>query len=97
MRRHSLIDISMVTCMQSIYRTEGVRAFYRGLIPPLVSFGALNAILFSTYAASTRHVVVDFVVAVVAAMFLPLGCCPVYSSILSIMAFSGDPHANRLS
>ena len=42
---------STLTCMRHVYHTEGLRAFFRGIVPPLLSFGALNALCFGTYAA----------------------------------------------
>ena len=40
--------------MRHMYRREGAAVFFRGLIPPLVSVGGLNSIVFGTYAATAR-------------------------------------------
>ena len=42
------------TCIKHVYRSEGSAAFFRGIVPPLVSYGALNALLFGTYSAALR-------------------------------------------
>eukprot|EP00042_Codosiga_hollandica_P025858 m.118356 g.118356 ORF g.118356 m.118356 type:complete len:308 (+) comp52011_c0_seq1:208-1131(+) len=41
-------------CVQQIYRAEGFRSFYRGILPPMLSYGTINALLFSTFGFTSR-------------------------------------------
>eukprot|EP00050_Salpingoeca_kvevrii_P021211 m.107896 g.107896 ORF g.107896 m.107896 type:complete len:301 (+) comp9235_c1_seq1:84-986(+) len=41
-------------CAQQIVRKEGFQTFFRGIGPPLLGVGALNAIVFGTYGTASR-------------------------------------------
>eukprot|EP00053_Salpingoeca_punica_P008259 m.74587 g.74587 ORF g.74587 m.74587 type:complete len:304 (+) comp14518_c0_seq1:95-1006(+) len=47
------------TCMRTIMREEGWSSFFRGMMPPLIGVGALNAILFGTFGMTRRLVQAD--------------------------------------
>ena len=46
---------SLTHCVQDIYRTEGVRGFYRGFVPPLIGSIAFRSVLFSTYSGTYSY------------------------------------------
>jgi len=41
---------SAFTCVQDTIRNEGVRALYKGVVPPLLLTGSINSLLFGTQA-----------------------------------------------
>jgi hypothetical protein len=43
------VPMSILSVGQSIVRTEGVLALYKGLLPPLISLSILNTITFAQY------------------------------------------------
>jgi hypothetical protein len=47
----------IVDCTKQILAKEGLASFYRGLIPPLLGVGALNAVLFGSYATTKQLLV----------------------------------------
>jgi solute carrier family 25 carnitine/acylcarnitine transporter 20/29 len=51
---HAVHYKGVFDCMRSIFRKEGARVFYRGIIPPILGIGAVNSILFGTYGSLRR-------------------------------------------
>ena len=49
----------ILDCVRKMNKAEGLSVYYRGIVPPLVGVGALNAVLFGTYAASKRFLSKD--------------------------------------
>lgn len=45
--------------LRNIWRTEGFRALYRGVIPPLMGVGGINAVLFGSYGLTARALGVE--------------------------------------
>ena len=39
----------MGNCFQTIYKEEGIRAFYRGVAAPMASYGLIKSITFGSY------------------------------------------------
>jgi hypothetical protein len=44
----------MIDCAVKMLKTEGFSSYYRGIVPPMLGVGALNAVLFGTYSATKR-------------------------------------------
>ena len=49
----------IIDCVRKMNKAEGLSVYYRGIVPPLVGVGALNAVLFGTYAAARRFLSKD--------------------------------------
>eukprot|EP00730_Choanoeca_flexa_P010765 TRINITY_DN20964_c0_g1_i1.p1 TRINITY_DN20964_c0_g1~~TRINITY_DN20964_c0_g1_i1.p1 ORF type:complete len:292 (+),score=11.13 TRINITY_DN20964_c0_g1_i1:55-930(+) len=45
---------SLLSVMRQIARQEGIFSFFRGIGPPLLGVGGINAVLFTTYGATSR-------------------------------------------
>ena len=45
---------SIKSCVRQTYRDEGVRGFFRGVLPPLVTVSIIKSISFSVY-EETKH------------------------------------------
>ena len=39
----------MGDCVQTVWRTEGIKAFYRGIAAPMSSYGLIKSITFGSY------------------------------------------------
>ena len=50
---------STMHCFMHAFRHEGVGGLFRGLLPPVASVGALNAMLFASYGACRRAIQPD--------------------------------------
>lgn len=44
----------IIDCVRQMMKQEGFFSLYRGIVPPIMGVGALNAVLFGTYAAAKR-------------------------------------------
>ncbi|MDP2437091.1 MAG: MC/SLC25 family protein [archaeon] len=45
----------MMHCIRSMWKDEGLRGFYKGMSSPLFGMAFLNALLFATYAESSKY------------------------------------------
>lgn len=68
---------SIWSCVRHTHAENGLKAFYRGLAPPLIGCGAENAIVFGTYNLMKRHTDSDFISGLVAGA----ACCVVVTPI----------------
>jgi hypothetical protein len=49
----------MIAMMYDIYKKEGIMAFYKGMLPPLLSSLPLSAVTFSAYESSLKIMKAD--------------------------------------
>uniref|UniRef100_A0A6B2LDL2 Mitochondrial carrier protein n=1 Tax=Arcella intermedia TaxID=1963864 RepID=A0A6B2LDL2_9EUKA len=49
--QNSASEIKIIPTILQTYRNEGLAAFYKGLLPPLLGEGLINSVWFGTYAA----------------------------------------------
>jgi len=45
---------SLISVAGTLWRKEGIRGFFRGVLPPVTVEGAINAVIFTTYAVMQR-------------------------------------------
>eukprot|EP00045_Choanoeca_perplexa_P021665 m.7011 g.7011 ORF g.7011 m.7011 type:complete len:290 (+) comp8673_c0_seq1:45-914(+) len=50
---------NVLPVMQELWKNEGFFSFFRGIGPPLLGVGAVNAVLFTTYGATSRFLSPD--------------------------------------
>lgn len=50
---------SVKTIVSDVYRSEGIKSFYRGVLPPMFSLTILNMLNFSNYAMASRALAID--------------------------------------